>query len=66
MSTGADVLIIGAGIAGLCCARRLAEDAPRKPWSPIYGENHIILPPAVFPLPARFSTEFRFRGLPYY
>jgi len=25
MSTGADVLIIGAGIAGLCCARRLAE-----------------------------------------
>jgi phytoene dehydrogenase-like protein len=25
MSTSADVLIIGAGLAGLCCARRLAE-----------------------------------------
>src|SRR6202023_1806480 len=25
MSTSADVLIIGAGLAGLCCARRLSE-----------------------------------------
>ena len=25
MATSADVLIIGAGLAGLCCARRLAE-----------------------------------------
>src|SRR3984893_9285408 len=25
MSTSADVLIIGAGMAGLCCARRLSE-----------------------------------------